>query len=128
MFDFHNVRMPEKPEELDFSQNASRIGDVLKNVVDFLNRNLLSGEGIHSGANDTIAALADDLLDFVPTCITVFGEEFRFDVVLATLVGGLHAVDLEGICAESYALTRAKPRKCLRASSVIGGRRSGSRF
>ena len=48
VFDLHDVRMLQEPEELDLAEDARGVGDVLEDVVDLLDCDFLSRVGVVS--------------------------------------------------------------------------------
>lgn len=91
VLDFHDIGVAHQPQKLDLAQDAGGVGDVLEDVVDLLDRHLLSGEGVDRGANDPVAALSDDLQHAVPAPFAVLCEEFDF---LRRLNGGASRLQL----------------------------------
>ena len=75
VFDLNDVRMAQEPEELDLTENASCIRDVLEDVVDLLDGDFLSRVRVVGRADDSVASFADDFLDSVPGAFTVLREE-----------------------------------------------------
>jgi len=60
------TRVAEQAQELDLSQDAGRVRDVVKHVHDALYGHLLPGLCVQRGTDHAIAALADHLVYRVP--------------------------------------------------------------
>ena len=56
--DLHDVRVAEQAQQLDLSQDACRVGDVVEHVVDLLDGDLGTRQGVDGGADDAVGALA----------------------------------------------------------------------
>jgi hypothetical protein len=72
----------QQAQQLDLTQDACSIRDMLKHVVDLLDRHLLARVVVHRGAHHAIAALANDLLDGVPVGLPNVCEELLYVLVL----------------------------------------------
>ena len=72
------VWVMKQPEELDLPQYACGIRDVLKHIIDLLDSNPLTGAGVHSCSNYSVAPFTNDFLDLVLACLSVLCEELHF--------------------------------------------------
>lgn len=75
VFDLHDVRMLQEPEEFDLAEDARGVGDVLEDVVDLLDCDFLPRVRVVSWADEAVASFADDFLDSVPGAFAVLREE-----------------------------------------------------
>jgi len=76
------VWVTKQPKELDLPQNARGIRDVLKHIIDLLDSNPLTGAGIYSCSNYSVAPFTNDFLDLVLACLAILCEELHFHRVL----------------------------------------------
>ena len=81
MFNLDNVRMPKKPEKLDFPEDSSSIGNMLEYVINLLNSNPFTRVSINCRTNYPITTLSDYLLDLVSIAFPILCEEVRVCVL-----------------------------------------------
>jgi hypothetical protein len=67
--------MAQESKKFNFSKDAGGIRDMLKDVIDFLDRNFFSNMRIICGAHNTIAPFANHLLYSVPAPLAIFCEK-----------------------------------------------------
>jgi hypothetical protein len=81
VLDLDDVRMPKKPEKLDFPKDPSGIRNMLEYVIDLLNSDLLASVRIDCRANHSVTTLSDDLLDTISVAFSILCEEISICVL-----------------------------------------------
>mmetsp|Transcript_8321 Transcript_8321/g.35290 ORF Transcript_8321/g.35290 Transcript_8321/m.35290 type:complete len:300 (-) Transcript_8321:27-926(-) len=75
VFHLDDVRVLQHAQELHLAQDPGRIGDVLEDVRDFLDRDALARFVVRRRAHHAVAPLADDLVDGEPVRLAARVEE-----------------------------------------------------
>ncbi len=77
MLNFHDIRMSQESKQLDLAKYPCCIGHMLKDVIDFLDSNFITGVSVQSRANHTITPFSYNLFYLVPVSLTVLGEKIH---------------------------------------------------
>ena len=75
VLNFHNIWMPNQSQKLDLSKNSRGIRDVLKDIIDLLDRHSFSRASVHCSSNHAIASFPNHFLNLIPGCLPILSKK-----------------------------------------------------